>query len=781
MVKAWREFVRIALKRGEIDDDIVDETSLLLYIQFCAERPKRTRKGQDIPGTFVGASHLKKLFFGALRIRKEQDAADPSLALKRPAVSVFVYDAIKCRMDEALERVRNGLVPDEDAPDIRANTWLSEVTDEQLERIGQGFLAHRHIRLSVFGHLAWTAQHASGNRGDDFRALKLAELQSHVLLHLDRRTAMESILGLQGEEKAGKRGMRTIINPVYTVFIPHLKPEMCPFGAFSFYFHYLHDEKNITETMKIDWTRNNSWRMIRVLHGPKSPTTPLNEQNMYNMYCRAYKHAEVESHLKAHLPRHLLGYKQEALGVDPSETSRLGWVRGETYMDTYAPALPKKAILAAAGYRAYDPVWRHVPVPEQFLQLVCPIAESIVERVQGKPNLCGTTNHWQMIIKLRPYLFQCGAAIYQKWPKSAIFRIPAFMDPDVRNWMKDGFPSQLALLQANAGSPVDLERIQNTFLRVALQEVRNLLASQNTELKKLNNLFQRRTAIFSPAQGFSAANYHARGANTVQLCVNSSDTFYNGFTWPSNAAHTPSIATARLVTGRVSVTRSIVAAFGRTTVSRVLSSRCASILMSCMYANNSRGAPPGVFPPLLGQKFVRWTDMFKLIKQPKLLWTNWGPKKSLEQYSSIEELWTAYVDGAPEVDDSGNTTGRLKPPLKLVEQYFQASWRAPDDKKERANLAKVWERFREIPEWIDQQSTVRDVSPDIVITELQASRVAASSSSEPKGLNWLQKDVSRQRKEAVAQHRGLVQAQVASSSAESASAESSSVTPQPLL
>ncbi|KAJ7501390.1 hypothetical protein B0H11DRAFT_1713632, partial [Mycena galericulata] len=521
MVKAWREFTRIALERGEIDDDIVDETSLLLYIQFCAERPKRTRKGQDIPGTFIGASHLKKLFFGALRIRKEQDAADPSLALKRPAVSVFVYDAIKCRMDEALERVRNGLVPDEDAPDIRANTWLSEVTDEQLERIGQGFLAHRHIRLSVFGHLAWTAQHASGNRGDDFRALKLAELQFHVLLHPDRRTAMESILGLQGEEKAGKRGMRTIINPVYTVFIPHLKPEMCPFGAFSFYFHYLHDEKNITETMKIDWTRNNSWRMIRVLHGPKSPTTPFNEQNMYNMYCRAYKHAEVESHLKAHLPRHLLGYKQEALGVDPSETSRLGWVRGETYMDTYAPALPKKAILAAAGYRddePYDPVWRHVPVPEQFLQLVCPIAESIVERVQGKPNLCGTTNHWQMIIKLRPYLFQCGAAIYQNWPKSAIFRLPAFMDPDVRNWMKDGFPNQLALLQANAGSPVDLERIQNTFLRVALQEVRNLLASQNTELKKLNNLFQRRTAIFSPAQGFSAATYHARGENTDKLC-----------------------------------------------------------------------------------------------------------------------------------------------------------------------------------------------------------------------------------------------------------------------
>lgn len=28
--------------------------------------------------------------------------------------------------------------------------------------------------------------------------------------------------------------------------------------------------------------------------------------------------------------------------VDPSITSRLGWVRGETYFDTYAPALPKE-------------------------------------------------------------------------------------------------------------------------------------------------------------------------------------------------------------------------------------------------------------------------------------------------------------------------------------------------------------------------------------------------------------------------------------------------------
>ena len=51
-------------------------------------------------------SQLKKLFFGALRIRKEQEAKDPGLAHKRLATSIIVWDAIKNRMDEALERVR---------------------------------------------------------------------------------------------------------------------------------------------------------------------------------------------------------------------------------------------------------------------------------------------------------------------------------------------------------------------------------------------------------------------------------------------------------------------------------------------------------------------------------------------------------------------------------------------------------------------------------------------------------------------------------------------------
>lgn len=97
---------------------------MLLFIKFSAERPKRSRKGEDIPGTFVGAvssanlypslsftrppmqSQLKKLFFGALRIRKEQEAHNKELHQRRPATSVTVWDAIKNRMDESLEHVQ---------------------------------------------------------------------------------------------------------------------------------------------------------------------------------------------------------------------------------------------------------------------------------------------------------------------------------------------------------------------------------------------------------------------------------------------------------------------------------------------------------------------------------------------------------------------------------------------------------------------------------------------------------------------------------------------------
>jgi hypothetical protein len=37
-----------------------------------------------------------------------------------------------------------GLVPNEDAADIVANTFLQQITEDQMVQIGLGFLKHRH-------------------------------------------------------------------------------------------------------------------------------------------------------------------------------------------------------------------------------------------------------------------------------------------------------------------------------------------------------------------------------------------------------------------------------------------------------------------------------------------------------------------------------------------------------------------------------------------------------------------------------------------------------------
>jgi hypothetical protein len=40
---------------------------------------------------------------------------------------------------------------------------------------------------------------------------------------------------------------------------------LCPLGGFAFYHHYLHDVKDITKVLKIDWSLNKSWRQVMLL------------------------------------------------------------------------------------------------------------------------------------------------------------------------------------------------------------------------------------------------------------------------------------------------------------------------------------------------------------------------------------------------------------------------------------------------------------------------------------------------------------------------------------
>ncbi len=112
---------------------------------------------------------------------------------------------------------------------------------------------------------------------------------------------------------------------------------------------------------------------------------------------------------------------------------------------------------------------------------------------------------------------KCGATIFQKCPDSALFKLPALADPDVRAWMKNDFPNSWAVLRANQGSPIDLQRIQNESLRLALEEVRSLLTEQKVLLQSLNQTLARRTAVLSPAKKFSGMKYQDRFDSTHPL------------------------------------------------------------------------------------------------------------------------------------------------------------------------------------------------------------------------------------------------------------------------
>ncbi|KAK7059342.1 hypothetical protein R3P38DRAFT_3384318 [Favolaschia claudopus] len=720
--KDFQEWQAMARERGKIKDHIIDEHALLLYINFSAEREKKTRRGVPIPNSRLGASQLKKLFFGVLRIRKVQDAADPMLLQRRPATTFVVWEAIKCRMDEALERVRNGLGEneEEDAPDIRANTFLPEISDEQLKAVGYGFLANRQLRLVIFGHLAWTSQHASGNRGDDFRALKLAELQPYTMPHPDGRTAVPCLLGLQGEEKAGRRGMRTTVNPSYSVFVAHKNPEICAMGAFAFYHHYMHDVLGLTEKLRVDWAWNKSWRQVRVLHGQSSPNTPYSEQALYNLYCRAFQHAGFNSRMRAHLPRHLLGYKQENMNVDSADTAQLGWVRNVTYFDTYKPALPKHAILGAAGFKVnetYDPVWTRVHVPPQFLLLICPDAERIRDEIANRENLSGAFNYWQMIIDMRPYAFQSGAALFQSCPKSALFRLPAFQDEDVRNWMKTTFPEELTLLHAQAGDPADLLLVQNNVLRKALEDLFKICTSSDTKLVRLTALLERRTSALSPAQGFSTTAYHrnalafssspstpprgsSRATHSSPITIHFDSEMHETGTYEStgddgSANHRAFVNTSPRSSDNLRVPTEV------------------DLVLPPTEAFYKPGAPRGV--------------VFALVQQPKFCWDVWGPK-SVDRYRDVNEIWTSWIDGEAVSNAAGTQTGK-KPPLKYA----------------RTANAQHWSRYREIPEWIERESSRRGVSPSTIVDELEGTRVVGNIT---KGINWLRKEVEGLRKAA---------------------------------
>jgi hypothetical protein len=86
-----------------------------------------------------------------------------------------------------------------------------------------------------------------------------------------------------------------------------------------------------------------------------------------------------------------------------------------------------------------------------------------------------------------------------------------------------------------------------------------------------------------------------------------------------------------------------------------------------------KGTATMMWPPVLGQGTRQWPDIFKLIHRPEMLWDVYAPLNSIEEMD-IEGIWTCYNVGEAVLDAEGHQTG-IKPPLRLLEQWFAARWR----------------------------------------------------------------------------------------------------------
>ncbi|KAF8234003.1 hypothetical protein L208DRAFT_861437 [Tricholoma matsutake] len=131
--------------------------------------------------------------------------------------------------------------------------------------------------------------------------------------------------------------------------------------------------------LDVNWSKNKSWRQShQQLH-------IMNK--IYIIFMSKHSRQQVSTHGSKYTCHVIFSDINKKVSVLMPEKLRR-WVGSAAkpilmYM-RQGPALPKNAILAAHGYKAhevYDPVWRHVQVPEQFLKLVCPMAERLYSEV----------------------------------------------------------------------------------------------------------------------------------------------------------------------------------------------------------------------------------------------------------------------------------------------------------------------------------------------------------------------------------------------------------------
>lgn len=244
-------------------------------------------------------------------------------------------------------------------------------------------------------------------------------------------------------------------------------------------------------------------------------------------------------------------------------------------------------------------------------------------------------------------------------------------------------------------------------------------------MEKLMQMMQRCMAVLSPTQGFSTQTYSHRAG------IEQSDSAL----LPSVEIYGCSALSHPDDNGVYEVEDSTLCVFVNESPHVPTTPRARSqvdLVLPPAAAFTKPGQVNLLWPPVLGQKSVHWDQVFAPVKQPELLWDCWKPLKSLDQFN-LEELWACYSLGEPVFNADGVQTG-IKPPLQLVEKYFQSKWRGRSDHKQ-------WEHFHELPEWILSEAATRVTSPLVIIEEL--ANICNTATGNKMGLNVLSNHVKK--------------------------------------
>ncbi|KAJ9111320.1 hypothetical protein QFC20_002611 [Naganishia adeliensis] len=680
-VKMIERFTAIALPQNHLQDAFIDEHFITLSLKHSSERERMTPQGLAIPGTRIGSAQLRKLFFGALRYRHQQVATIPELAaqkVQRPAASRQLTKFLKALMHQAVVNLRMGETEGEDAQDVRAGTILDRLTSEEEIRLGAGFLVHKN-----------------GMRGDVIRSMYLAAMQPYNMM-LPLQSANVEVPGIILLQWTHKTGYTTSDqHPKFHTVITHKDPLYDAHTSFALYFHWLFDVYEIEEKHEFDWTLNKSWR----------------------------RH-------KSSLQRQLMGKHHGEYGVAQSETERMGWASG-VYAKHYANPIAKHDVLGSAGFSKVE---RYDPAEARGKQIQTAIDN-------GNTKIRGSLAFWKVIVCLRPRLFLGAAAIRQKYPDSALFRLPALVYPKVVEWMDKFHPKDLESLDKES-QQVNLDNIQSEIVAEQLAGIHGRLLGLETKLANLCELLDRRTAVLLPSKGVDGVMYTTDNQspfktptpNVASPCAARKGNQDSSPTLPSTPTHAPNRPSPNSQTQAIDSDLQLVSdlcsvhataeeeergiyldqqgqtrAFAFPSPSKSTTTRKKTDLDPVL-PSHLAWAPKG----------VKWESIFVYVKNPLVLWETWKPK-AMGLYSTLQEVWADW-DQPRIVENAGQ-----KPPLKLVEGKWQSGWgRAGNAEKKR------WSNYKFLVDFCKNRVEVQQWDWEQIEAFLESTKVPIETSKKGK-------------------------------------------------